>query len=353
MKKIIFFIILIFFLFPYILNAASSEIVMDMSSGRILHEKNINDKHLIASTTKIMTAVVALENADIKDKYIVGKEIEKVYGSSMYLKLGEKLTLENLLYGLLLRSGNDAAVVISNNVSKNEKEFVNLMNKKAKEIGMKNTTFSNPHGLDEITQNISTAYDMAILTRYAMKNKKYKKIVGTKKITFKTNKNNYTLYNKNQLLSSYKYCTGGKTGYTKKAQRTLITTASKDNFGLIVVTIEDPNRFSTHQALYNRYYKEYKYYKVLDKYTFSVKGKNKYSNDHLYIKKDLYLPLNKQEKENVELNISFNNVKKAKDNSVVGYALVVYDEKTLGKRAIYVSKNKEKKSFLKRLFHLD
>lgn len=350
MKKII-FILLLVFLLPISINAAEAEIVMDMNSGRILHEKNIHNKHLIASTSKIMTAIIAIENGKLKDKYITGNEIKEVYGSSMYLKENEKITLEQLLYGLLLRSGNDAAVVIANNVSKSEEEFVSLMNKKAKKLGMKNTTFSNPHGLDEKNQNISTAYDMALLTKYAMKNKKYRKITGTKKISFKTNKNSYTLFNKNRLLTSYDLCTGGKTGYTTKARRTLVTTASKDNLDLVIVTIEDENKFSTHQALYNKYYKEYKNYKVLDKYTFSVKGKNKYSNYHLYIKSDLYLPLNNEEKENIKLNIELKNKKKIKNDSIIGYALIDYNGKTLGKKAIYATKEEKKLGFFKKLFH--
>ena len=349
MKKVLILLLFLSFI-PIKLSAAEAEIVMDMDSGRILHAKNINDKHLIASTTKIMTATIALENAKLKEKYTVGNEIKQVYGSSMYLTVGEKITLKQLLYGLLLRSGNDAAIVISNNVCKNEKDFVSLMNKKAKELKMSNTIFSNPHGLDEKTKNISTAYDMALLTKYAMKNKEYRKITSTKKISFKTNKRDYTLYNKNRLLITYKPCTGGKTGYTTKARRTLVTTASKNNLDLVIVTIEDENKFSTHEALYNKYYKEYKNYKVLDKYTFSVKGKNKYSSYHLYIKNDLFLPLKKEEKDNLELNIILEDKKKIKDNTKVGYAQIKYKENILGKRAIYASKKENENSFWYKLF---
>lgn len=351
MKKF-FLLFLLILIFPMTINAASAEIVMDIDSGRIIHEKNIHDKHLIASITKIMTAVIAIENGKLNKKYIVGEEINEVYGSSMYLKETEKISLKNLLYGLMLRSGNDASVVIANNVCKSEKEFVKLMNKKAKELKMKDTVFNNPHGLDEKTKNYSTAQDMALLTKYAMKNKKYKKIVGTKKISFKTNLNSYTLYNKNRLLSNYGPCTGGKTGYTIKAKRTLVTTASKDNLNLVIVTLEDPNRFSTHQDLYEKYFNEYKRYKILDRYTFSVKN-NKYSKHHLYIKKDFYLPLTLEEKANVKLNIVLKNKKRIKNKSIIGYAQITCQEKVLGKEPIYISKHGEKVRKIKRLLHLD
>lgn len=351
MKKILFFVIL--FLLPITINAAESEIVMDQDTGRILYAKNINKQDLIASTSKIMTAVIAIENGKLNNIYTVGEEINEVYGSSMYLKESEKISLKNLLYGLMLRSGNDAAVVIANNVSKNEKEFVDLMNKKAEKLNMKNTVFHNPHGLDNKNENISTAYDMALLTKYAMKNKTYRKIVKTKKRKFKTNLNNYELFNKNSLLIDYKYCTGGKTGYTEKAHKSLVTTASKDNENLIIVSLNDPNRFANHRRLYEKYFKLYDRYKVLDKYTFSVKGPHLYKDHYLYIKDDYYMLLTKEEKEHIKLNIVLKNKKKIKNNSVVGTAQILYNDKVIGKTNIYISKRSEKLKKIKKLLHLD
>ena len=351
MKKILFFVIL--FLLPITINAAESEIVMDQDTGRILYAKNINKQDLIARTSKIMTAVIAIENGKLNNIYTVGEEINDVYGSSMYLKESEKISLKNLLYGLMLRSGNDSAVVIANNVSKNEKKFVDLMNKKAEKLNMKNTVFHNPHGLDNKNENISTAYDMALLTKYAMKNKTYRKIVKTKKRKFKTNLNNYELFNKNSLLIDYKYCTGGKTGYTEKAHKSLVTTASKDNKNLIIVSLNDPNRFANHRRLYEKYFKLYGRYKVLDKYTFSVKGKHIYKNHHLYIKDDYYMLLTKEEKEHIKLNIVLKNKKEIKNNSVVGTAQILYNDKVIGKTNIYISKRSEKLKKIKKLLHLD
>ena len=165
---------LTFFLFclPFTVSAdtAKSTIVMDLDSGRILYEKNANQKRLIASITKIMTAIVAIEEGDLTEKITVGEEVLSMYGTNIYVEVGEKMKLRDLLYGLLLRSGNDASVVIAKAIAGSEEKFVNLMNKKAQEIGMKNTIFKNPHGLDEETENYSTAYDMALLSKYAYKN---------------------------------------------------------------------------------------------------------------------------------------------------------------------------------------
>lgn len=300
-----------------------------------------------------MTAIVAIEEGKLSDRYVVKDEINEVYGASLYLKENEKISLRNLLYGLLLRSGNDAAVVIANNVSKNESEFVKLMNKKAKELNMKNTKFSNPHGLDNKNENISTAYDLALLTKYAMKNKTYKKITKTKKRTFKTNLNNYEIFNKNSLLITYKPCNGGKTGYTEKAHKSLVTTAKKDNKNLIIVTLNDPNRFTNHKALYEKYFKKYNKYKILDKYTFSVKSPHKYKNHHLYIKEDFYMLLTNREKENIKMNIILKNKKKIKNNSVIGTVQIVDNDKTIGSTEIYISKHGEKIRKIRKILHLD
>ena len=174
---------------------------MDLDSGRVLYQENIKEKKLIASTTKILTAIVTLENASLDKEVIIGDEVLKMYGTNIYIEVGEKITIKDLLYGLLLRSGNDAAVALAVAVSGSEEEFVKLMNKKAQDIGMKDSSFTNPHGLDDDTKNYSTAYDMALLSRYAYQNKTYRKIVGTKKYVTKTKDKTYLWYNRNKLLS--------------------------------------------------------------------------------------------------------------------------------------------------------
>ena len=244
---------------------AKSYILMEANSKRILDGKNVNERYLTASIAKIMTAIVVIENCDI-DKYVlVDQETINQIGSKIYLELNDLVCIRDLLYGLMLRSGNDAALAIANYVGGDVESFVKMMNEKADEIGMKNTTFNNPHGLDEEKGNMSTAYDMALLTSYAIKNDIFKEISGTKKHTVKTNKNYYSWTNKNKLLFDYKYTTGGKTGFTKIAKRTLVTTASKDNINLTIVTLNDGNDFLDHKNLYEEVFNNYTKYRVLKK----------------------------------------------------------------------------------------
>ena len=190
MKKIILLLIL---LLPINVSAFSSNakgaILMDMDSARVLYAKNSHYVQSVASISKIMTAIVAIENADINKKVVVGDEILKAYGSGIYVKQGEKIKLEDLIYGLMLRSGNDAALVIAKAVSGSTSEFVKIMNEKAKSLNMTDTVFNNPSGLDEKDEkgNYSSAYDMALLMSYAMNNKEFRKITGTKKHIVKTN----------------------------------------------------------------------------------------------------------------------------------------------------------------------
>ena len=267
MKKLLLFLLCLFIFIPRT-NASTATayeyVLMDMDSGRVLQSKNMNTPKLIASITKIMTCILAIENANVDDIVKVDDSISKSYGSGIYISVGEEIKLIDLLYGLMLRSGNDAAIMISTYISGNEEEFVKLMNQKAKEIGMKNTIFYNSSGLDTATiGNLSTAYDMALLTRYAMQNDTYKNIVKTKKHTVKTNLKTYIWHNKNKLLST-EYITGGKTGYTERAKRTLVSTASKDNLNLIVVTIKDSDDWNTHKSLYEEAFNNYKSYLILN-----------------------------------------------------------------------------------------
>ena len=224
LKKILFFVILFFSCFNFCSASTTSAheyVLMDMKSGRVLKGKNYNSPVLIASITKIMSCLLAVESKKLDEVVVVSDIIKKSYGSGIYIEVGEEISLRDLLYGLMLRSGNDAALMVAEYVGGDIDTFVSMMNKKAKEIGMLHTTFVNPSGLDNTDSgNYSTAYDMALLTRYAMGYSDYRKIVGTKKHVVKTNKKTYVWHNKNKLLNE-KYVTGGKTGYTKKAKRTL------------------------------------------------------------------------------------------------------------------------------------
>ena len=232
-------LLLIVIIFP-ISVFATSNIVMDVDSGRILYEDNSHSKQLIASTTKIMTCIIVLENSDIEKYITVGDEVLEMVGTNIYISVGEKIKIKDLLYGLMLRSGNDAAQTLSYNVLGYD-EFVNKMNLKAKELGMNDTIFNNPHGLDDKTMNYSTAYDMALLSKYAYKNKIYRKIIGTKKYVTKSSLKSYVWYNRMSLLNQYKNCIGGKNGYTPKAGKSLVSYAKNNNLILTIISLDDNN----------------------------------------------------------------------------------------------------------------
>ena len=255
---------------------ASSYIVIEQSTNKILEGYNYNESRSVASISKIMTAIVVIENIDINTIVKVPNNINKVYGSSIYLKENEEISIEKLLYGLMLRSGNDAAITLAMSISNSVEEFVLLMNKKAEKLNLKNTYFSNPHGLDEQDNgNVSSAYDMALLYSYCMKNKTFAKITSSKSYG--------TYVNKNKLIRTYPYCTGGKTGFTKKAKRTLISSASKDDINLIVVTLNCGNDFQSHKDIYEHYFNNYKAIRVLNKGENSFNNVSFYSDDNYYM----------------------------------------------------------------------
>lgn len=227
-------------------TAARSAILMDADTGRVLVAQNIDRRSLIASTTKIMTAVVVLENCSPDSVYTIPAQATNIEGSSMYLKPGEQLTIRDLLYGMMLHSGNDAAVALALACSDSVPEFVDLMNLKAQKLGLQDTHFDNPNGLDGDT-HYSTAADLANLTRYALKNEEFVKIVSTKSITI----GQRSLTNHNKLLWSVEGAIGVKTGYTKAAGRILVSAAERMGRRLIAVTICDGNDWQDHAALYD------------------------------------------------------------------------------------------------------
>lgn len=348
MKKNFLIIVLItIVLFPIKTYAkATSTIAMDLDTGRILYSNNINEKRLIASITKVLTAIIVLETTDIEKEVEVGTEVLKMYGTNIYIEPGEKITIKDLLYGLLLRSGNDAAVTLAVTAAGSEEKFVELMNQKAKEIGMKNSAFKNPHGLDEYTKNYSTAYDMALLSRYAYKNKVYRQISSTRKYETTTINKSYLWYNRNRLLNNYKYCTGGKNGYTPRAGKTLITTAKKNNLNLTIVTLNDDSKYETHQKLYEQLFAEYENYKIVDKNSFDVKSENK--DEILYLKKSFSYPLNKKEIFKVKTLVTFTNDSKNKAGNITIYL----DGKKIGQLDIYKKTQKKKENILQRFKNL-
>ena len=232
--------------------SARSAVVLDGDSGRVLWEQNSQEESLIASTTKIMTALVVLEQAELEDRIEVPPEAVGVEGSSMYLTAGEMLTVEDLLYGMMLSSGNDAAVALAIHVSGSSEEFAGEMNRRARELGLAHTGFANPNGLDQ-EGNYSTAEDLGHLAAAAMANSDFRRIVSTK--TYQCP--GHTMTNHNKLLWQYEGAVGVKTGFTKKAGRILVGSAERNGRRLISVTIHAPEDWQDHRRLLDYGFSQY------------------------------------------------------------------------------------------------
>ncbi|MFJ8527156.1 D-alanyl-D-alanine carboxypeptidase family protein [Bacillus sp. NPDC094106] len=318
--------------------SAHNAILMEEQSGRVLYGKLEHESQKIASITKIMTALLAAESGKMKETVSISNEAVRVEGSAIYLKPGQKVKLEDLVYGLMLRSGNDAAQAIAENVGGSIEGFVYLMNEKAKAIGMRDTHFSNPHGLDGDGTHYSSAYDMALLTRYAMGNETFRKIFGTK--TYQSKSWDYPWKNKHKLVTSYyEFATGGKTGFTKKAGRTLVTTASKDGLDLIVVTLNASNDWDDHMYLFDQGFKQYKLTKVLGQGALSELKEKKYAN-HVYTKNDFFVPLTRDERKQVLLKVELDKSVNLIDGEKVGKTVVYVGNEKVGERNLFYSKRK-------------
>ncbi len=226
--------------------SADYGILMDSQTGRVLWEKEPDQPALIASTTKIMTGYLTAKYCDLDSRVAVPAEAVGPEGSSIYLKNGEVLTVRELLYGLMLHSGNDAAVTLAMFISGNTEAFTELMNREAGELGLKNTSFSNPHGLDD-AGNYSTARDLAVLTAHAMKDPVFRQVVSTKTTTVGSR----SFTNHNKLLWRYDGTIGVKTGYTKAAGRILVSCVQRQGRQLIAVTISAPDDWNDHVRLMN------------------------------------------------------------------------------------------------------
>lgn len=226
-------------------TCASASVLMDGESGRVLYEQKCHQPCLIASTTKLMTALVAVRSGmDLKQIVTVPDEAVGVEGSSIYLQKGEQITLEALLYGMLLKSGNDAATAVAILCGGSIENFVADMNRTARELGMEHTHFENPTGLDG-QEHYASAYDMALLARACLADETVSGIVSTPNAVF----GQRSFSNHNKLLRRYRGCVGMKTGYTQKAGRTLVSAARRGGMTLIAVTLNDPDDWNDHESL--------------------------------------------------------------------------------------------------------
>lgn len=252
MKKII-LICLLFFCAScpaYAIDvSADSACLICADTGEIIYAKNEKERRTMASTTKIMTGILALENSEPSEIVAVSKNAERQEGTSIYLREGERISMTDLVYGLMLNSGNDAAVAIAEHVSGSVDEFAKKMNEKAAEIGAKNTSFKNPNGLDS-EGHYTTAYDLALIGAYAMKNDKFREIVGTKSKTGRLDGGQILYFsNHNKLLNMYDGAVGIKTGFTKASGRCLVSAAEREGVMLIAVTLNAPDDWNDHKKM--------------------------------------------------------------------------------------------------------
>lgn len=324
-------------------------VLMEQSSGRVLFEKGAHEKRRIASITKIMTAILAIESGKLEEDVKVSKNATLAEGSSLYLKENERIKLKDLVFGLMLRSGNDAAVAIAEYIGGSVEGFAFLMNQKADEIGMLNSHFTNPHGLDDSNEHYSTAYDMAILTRYAMMNDIYKEIAGTEvhRAPNPTESWDRVWRNKNRLLTElYEYCTGGKTGFTKLAKRTLVTTATKDGMDLIAVTLVGADDWNDHINMYETAFKTYEMVQVVKKGMVSDIKEEKYKNQ-AYVKHDLNYPVIETEKDEFSVEYRLKKLDgKRNIPEVIGEMIISFENKPIKTLPIYYNNEKQETTFI-------
>jgi D-alanyl-D-alanine carboxypeptidase (penicillin-binding protein 5/6) len=307
-KRIIISILTITLLLPVVTYAkpdnaistlAKSAIAIDNNTGRVLYGHNVDDRMPMASVTKIMTAIIAIEKCNMNDYVKIGVNSTYVGGSSLWLKSGEKIRMIDLLYGLMLKSGNDASVAISEYISGSTKSFVEMMNNKANQLGLYDTHFANPHGLDiDIDDHYTTARDLALLTRYALKNPLFKKIVATKYKTISNEKHNQIrqLKNHNKMLWLYDGVYGVKTGYTKKAGRCLVTACNKKGLDITVVTLNCPDDWKETSTILDYIYKNYTPKTVFNKGAILKYINVNSSSTNLIIERDIVIPMKKNEK---------------------------------------------------------
>jgi len=343
---------------PNSVSAISAEkaIVIDAVTGRVLYEKNADTRSLIASTTKIMTALIVCEQCNVLDRMRIPKEAVGIEGSSMYLQEGEVLTIQELLYGLMLHSGNDAAVALAIYCGGTVEGFAELMNDKAHRLGMNHTHFENPNGLDS-PDHYSTARDMATLSAYAMQNPIFAKTVSTKQVKIGSR----CLQNHNKLLWRMEEVDGVKTGYTRAAGRILVSSATRDHRRLIAVTMNAPNDWQDHLSLLHDGFSEYAMQKVVARGeqlgSVEIAG-GESGNVSLLAAEDFSYPLRQNEKPSIVISGQGFVYAPVLEADHAGYAYICIDNITVGKVSLVYGKTieqntKNKPSLLKRLFRSD
>ena len=325
--------------------SAKSAVLIDAGSGRVLYEHNSYERLPMASTTKIMTGLIACESGKLNETVKVSPFASGTEGSSLWLKVGERQTLENLTYGLMLKSGNDAAVAIAEHLGGSVDAFALLMNEKAKKIGAISTHFENPHGLDA-EGHFTTAYDLAIIAREAMKTDKFREIVSTKnyKIPMQGEKWDRALKNHNKLLWRYDGCNGVKTGFTKKCGRCLVSSASRGNEEFICVTLNAPDDWNDHTYLLDYGFNNFENVNVFEKgeiaesVTYDKKYKRKVN---LICGEGFNIAVGKND--NITTRIEKKKIKyPAKKGTLAGYGYIYCNGEEVGKIPLITEKEIKK-----------
>ncbi len=339
-------------------------VIYDRTSGTVIYGKEENTKRKMASTTKIMTCLVTLEHANLTDTVEVSKKAAGTGGSRLGLTSGAKITVNDLLYGLMLCSGNDAAVALAEYVAGSISEFANLMNEKAKEIGLENTHFVTPHGLDE-EEHYTTAYELAKLADYALNIEKFANIVKTKTYTITINGNTKQLNNTNELLGNLNGVYGVKTGFTNGANRCLVTAIKRDNLDVICVVLgADTKKYRTQDSIKLIEY-AFKNYEIVDLDSIIekefiewkkenlqaveiIKGKEDYANLIINLHDKNSYPVNKEEIKDINVEIQTEKILNAPvyKNQVIGKLTLKIGDKIIKEIDIISEKDINKKTYL-------
>jgi len=329
-------------------SSAKSAIILDATSGRVFYEKNADSKLALASTTKIVTAITAIENCnDLDVKIKVDDRAIGVYGTSIYIQKGEELSIRELLYGLMLRSGNDAATAIAYYIGGSIEGFSELMNNTAKKAGATNSNFCNPHGLDD-KNHFTTARDLAKITAYALENKTFSDIVKTKSISISGVDNERYLVNKNKLLNNLQGCIGVKTGFTDDAGRCLVSACIRDNLKLVCVVLNCGPMFEESSSLFEAVYKKYQDIVLLEPYNYisSIAVDNgERESVEVYSREGLVYPLSSDEysKINIVYDLPDKLTAPVASEAKVGEVKVYYGKHLIFSEEIYTMEGVESK----------
>lgn len=332
--------------------SGQSYVLIDEIAGRVLLERDAHNKMPMASITKIMTALIALENSNLDDEVLVDERSINIEGSSIYLKENEKISMEDLLYGLMLRSGNDAAIAIANHICEDEEEFLKLMNEKAKSLNALNTNFTNPHGLSH-EDHYSTAYDLALITREALKHEKFVEISSAKSYKADREVDGYFV-NKNKTLWEYPDGDGIKIGYTMAAGRCLVSSAMRDGMRLIAVSLNAPNWFNDNYRIMDYGFDKFKPYTIYNRG--QLMKKIQITEDlidvNLVAANELLYPFTDEETGTIKIN-----VKALKDidlpikkGQVVGKIETYLDGVLIKEDNLFSQSDIKKKSFIHKFF---